>query len=123
MPRAPLPSELQDFVREPRPAIVATLRPDGSPTTTATWYGWEEGRILLSMDEDSPRVRNVHNDPRISLTILGKSWYHHVSLSGRVVELRDDPELEDLDRLAYRYWRRPYHKRGFRCVSALVEVE
>jgi len=85
-----------------RLAVVGTVQPGGSPATTPTWYGWEDGRVLLSMVASSPRARNVRNDPRVSLTILGESWYDHVSLLGRVVELRDDPELKDLDRLSER---------------------
>ena len=117
-----LPSELVRFIQAPRPAVVATLQPDGSPTTTATWYEWIEDRLLLSIVANSPRARNVRNDPRISLTILGDSWYDTLSLRGRVVEIRDDPDLADLDRLSLRYDGRPYPKRHLRCVSAIVEV-
>jgi PPOX class probable F420-dependent enzyme len=123
MPKAPLPPELERFVRAPRPAVVATVRPDGSPATTASWYDWEDGGVLLSIVASSPRARNLRNDPRLSLTILGKSWYHHVSLLGRVIELRDDPELADLDRLSQRYFGKRYPNRELRCLSAVVEVE
>jgi hypothetical protein len=61
--------------------------------------------------------------PASSLTILGKSWYHHVSLLGRVIELRDDPELADLDRLSRRYFGKRYPNRELRCISAVMEVE
>jgi PPOX class probable F420-dependent enzyme len=123
MPKAPLPFELERFVRAARPAVVATVRPDGSPASTATWYDWEDGRVLLSIVASSPRARNVRNDPRISLTILGTSWYHHVSLLGRVIELRDDAELADLDRLSLRYFGKRYPNRDLRCISAVMEVE
>jgi hypothetical protein len=65
----------------------------------------------------------VRSDPRISLTILDKSWYHHVTLLGRVTELRDDPELADLDRLSLRYFGKRYPNRELRCVSAVMDVE
>lgn len=123
MPKAPLPPELERFVRAPRPAVVATVRPDGSPATTASWYDWEDGGVLLSIVASSPRARNLRNDPRLSLTILGKSWYHHVSLLGRVIELRDDPELADLDRLSQRYFGKRYPNRELRCLSAVMDVE
>ena len=123
MPGAPLPPDLARFVAAPRPAVVGSVRPDGTPVTTAVWYGWEDERILLSMRADGPRARNLRNDPRVALTILGESWYDHVSILGRVVELRDDPDLADLDRLSTRYDGEPYPDRDFRCVSAIVEVE
>lgn len=123
MPKAPLPPELRSFVAKPQPAVVATVRPDGSPATTATWFDWEAERLLLSMTADSPRARNVRLDPRISLTILGDSWYDQVTLLGRVVEFRDDEGLSDLNRLSMRYWGKPYPKSQLRCVTGLVEVE
>ena len=124
MPRAPLPPELERFVAAPRPAVVGTVRPDGAPVTTAVWYGWlGEGRVLLSMDAQGPRQRNLRNNTRIALTILGESWYDHVSILGRVVEFRDDSDLADLDALSVRYEGQPYEDRSITPVSAIVEIE
>jgi PPOX class probable F420-dependent enzyme len=122
MPRGPLPPELVEFVKAPRPAVVATVDPDGTPATTATWYDWSEGRLLLSMTASGPRTRNVRANPNIALTVLGDSWYTHVSIGAHVVEVREDDGLADLDRLAQRYWGEPYPKRELVCVTALAEV-
>ena len=123
MPRAPLPPELERFLAEARPAVVATLRADGSPSTAATWYEWAGGRALLPMDARGLRIRNIRRDPRVALTVLGDDWYTHVSLLGRAVEVRDDPHLLDVDRLSMRYEGVPYNRRDHPSVSALVEVE
>jgi PPOX class probable F420-dependent enzyme len=99
--RLPLPPEVDEFLRRPNPAVVATLRPDGSPHTVATWYDWDGARVLLNMDESRLRLRFMRRDPRVALTALGvDSWYSHVSLVGRIVSIEDDPELRDIDRLA-----------------------
>lgn len=123
MPKAPLPLELEQFASVPRPAVIGTVRPDGAPSTTPTWFAWEDGRILVNMVASGPRARNLRNDPRVSLTILGDSWYDHLSLLGRVAEFRDDPTLADLDGLSWRYTGQPYPKRHLTCVTALVELE
>lgn len=123
MSTGPLPPELEVFLRGPRPAVIGTVRPDGSPATTATWYEWQDGTLLLSMVTTSPRARNVRRNPHVSLTVLGDSWYDHLSLYGSVIELRDDPQLADLDRLSMRYYGSSYPKRGLDCVTALVRVE
>lgn len=122
MPTGPLPSEVIEFVRPARPAVVATLRKDGSPVTTGTWYEPDGDRFLINMVEGGPRVRNLRRDPRLSLTIFGDDWYDHVSLSGEVVDFRDDADLVDLDRLARRYWGTDYPNRQLECVSAIFEV-
>src|SRR2546423_9309697 len=113
MPRAPVPPEVDEFLRLPNPAVIATLRPDGSPHTVPTWYDWDDGRVLLNMDEDRLRLRFIRRDPRVALTVLGgeEGWYRHVSLLGRVVEIVDDAELRDIDRLALRYTGAPFRTR------------
>ena len=123
MPKPPLPAELEEFLAKPNPSVIATLTPDGSPHSTATWYLWENGRVLVNMDEGRRRLSYIRNDPRVSITVLGQDdWYHHVSLRGRVVEL-DEDALDDIDRIARHYTGAPYpnHERGR--VSAWIEVE
>ena len=124
MPKVPLPPELDEFLRLPNPAVVATIRPDGSPHAVATWYDWDGGRALLNMDESRLRLRFMRRDPRVALTVLGKdSWYSHVSLLGRIVSIEDDPDLADIDRLARRYTGRPFRTRDARRVSAWLEPD
>ncbi len=122
MPPTPVPAEIAKFLREPNPAVIATLRPDGTPHTVATWYDWEDGLVLVNMDESRLRLRHLRRDPRVALTVLaGESWYRHVSLLGQVTRLEDDPDLADIDRLAVRYTGRPFRTRDHRRVSAWIE--
>lgn len=124
MPEAPVPPEVDAFLRKPNPALIATLRPDGSPHTVATWYDWDDGRVLVNMDESRLRLRFMRGDPRVSLTVLDEaSWYTHVSLLGRVVSLEEDRDLAGIDRLAIRYTGRPFSRRDAKRVNAWVEVE
>ncbi len=84
MPEVPVPPDVDRFLRQPNPAVIATLRPDGSPHSVATWYDWEDGRVLVNMDESRLRLRFMRRDPRVALTALGKnSWYTHVSQPAR----------------------------------------
>jgi PPOX class probable F420-dependent enzyme len=123
MPRPPLPPDVQAFLELPNPAVIATIRPDGSPHSVATWYEWADGRILVNMDESRARLGHMRLDPRVALTVLPEeSWYRHVSLFGRAVDIRPDPDLADIDRLAQRYAGRPHRDRERRSVSAEIEV-
>jgi PPOX class probable F420-dependent enzyme len=124
MPAAPLPPELAAFLTGARRAVVGTVRDDGSPVTTACWYGLQDdGRILLSMDRDSHRLRHLRAEPRVALTVLGDDWYNQLSVLGRVVEIHDDPDLTDIDALAQRYVGEPYEDRSYTGVSVLFAVE
>jgi PPOX class probable F420-dependent enzyme len=122
VPPLPLPSEVDEFLGRPNPAVVASLRPDGSPHTVATWYLWDGERVLLNMDESRLRLRFMRRDPRVALTVLDTdSWYSHVSLLGEVVELVEDVALTDIDRLARHYTGDPFRDRESRRFSAWVE--
>lgn len=124
MPPAPVPAEVDEFLRRPNPAVVVSLRSDGSPHSVATWYDWEAGRVLLNMAASRLRLGLMRNDPRVALTVLdGESWYRQVSLFGRVVSVEEDAELHDIDRLAQRYTGQPFGNRGQRRFSAWVAVE
>ena len=120
----PVPPEVEEFLRRPNPAVVGTLRPDGSPHTVPTWYDWDDGLVLLNMDESRLRLRFLRRDPRAALTVLdADSWYRHVSLLGRVVRIEDDPDLADIDRLAVRYTGKPFRTRDRKRVSAWLQPE
>ena len=123
MPRGRLPDGLARFLAAARPAVVSTLGPGGEPATAAVWYLFTDGRLLLSMDAAGPRCRNLRADDRIALTVLADDWYNHVSLLGRAVELRDDPDFVDVDRLSLHYRGTPYEPRDWSPVTAIVEIQ
>ncbi len=74
---------LRDFLERPLPAILATLRRDGSPYTIPLWYLWEgdvpddvhplhnppRGCAWFLGGETSTWVRHLQRDPRMSLCI------------------------------------------------------
>jgi PPOX class probable F420-dependent enzyme len=124
VPAPPLPPALAEFLDAPNPATIATLQPDGSPHSAATWYLWEDGRVLVNMEDSRKRLDHLRDDPRVSLTVLGDAdWYRHVTLRGRVVSIEDDTELEGIDRLSRRYRGQAYPRRDRGRVNAWIEVE
>jgi PPOX class probable F420-dependent enzyme len=124
MPSPPLPAELAEFLTHPNASVIATLRPDGSPHTAATWYLWEDGRVLVNMDEGRKRLEYLRRDPRVSITVLASdAWYRHVTLAGRAVSIEPDRDLLDIDRLSRQYTDDPFPRRERGRVSAWIEVE
>jgi PPOX class probable F420-dependent enzyme len=124
MSKPPLPEAATALLAKANPAVVATVRPDGQPVSTATWYLWDDGRVLLNMDEGRKRLEHIRQDGRVSLTVLDDgNWYNHISLIGRVAELSEDTDLADIDRLAQHYLGEKYPVRDRRRFSAWIEVE
>jgi PPOX class probable F420-dependent enzyme len=124
VPRVPVPPEVDAFLAEPNPAVVATVSPSGTPHTAATWYDWEEGRVLFNMDESRLRLRYMRTNPAVALTVLADdSWYRQVTLLGRIISIEEDPDLAGIDRLAIRYGGTPFHDRAARRVTAWMQPE
>jgi len=124
VPRPPLTEQASALLAKPNPAVITTVRPDGQPVSVATWYLWEDGRVLVNMDEGRRRLAYLRADPRVSLSALDEAgWYSHVSVQGRVVEMYDDEGLADIDRLAQHYTGKPYRNRDRGRVSAWIEVD
>ena len=123
MPKPPVPPALAALLAQPNPAVIGTLKPGGSPHTVPTWYLWEDGRVLVSMDHSRKRVEFMRDDPRVSLSVMdARDWLRHVSLRGRVVSLTNDDGLVDIDRIARHYTGAQYPVRDRERVSAWIEV-
>ncbi|MET7522196.1 PPOX class F420-dependent oxidoreductase [Streptomyces sp. NPDC005248] len=124
MSKPPLPDEAVAMLKKANPAVITTLRPDGQPVSTPTWYLWDDGRVLVNMDEGRKRLEHIRRDPRVSLTVLDEAaWYTHISIIGRVAETRPDEGLADIDRLARQYMGNDYPMRDRDRVSAWIEIE
>ena len=127
MPKAPLPPEVAELFARPNPAVVAVLRPNGSPMSVATWYLVEDdGTVLLNMDAGRARLDWMRERPQVALTALKEGeWYTHVSIRGRVVRWEDDPDrgLAHIDRLSVHYTGNPYRVRDRPRVSCWVRVD
>jgi PPOX class probable F420-dependent enzyme len=118
-----LPERLQGLLAQPNPAVIATVRQDGQPVSVATWYLFDEGRLVVNMDAGRKRLAYLRHEPRVSLTVLDeKGWYTHVSLTGTVAEIRDDPDLVDIDRIARHYTGKEYPNRERPRVTAVIDI-
>lgn len=124
MPPTPVPPDIDEFLSRPNHAVVATLRPDGSPHTAVTWYDWEDGRVLLNMEATRLRLGWMARDGRVALTAIDPdNFYRHISLLGRIVDIHEDDDLADIDRLSRRYGGEPYPARDASRVSAWMLAE
>jgi PPOX class probable F420-dependent enzyme len=124
VPAAPLPAELVEFLKEPHAAVIATVRSDGAPYSAATWYDWVDGRVLVNMDLERLRLAHMRRDPRVAITVLDLAdWYRTVTIFGKVVDLREDEGLADIDALSNRYRGKPYWNRDRKRITALIEPE
>ncbi len=123
VPKGPIPEQYIQILERPNPAVMATVDGAGAPVSVATWYLWEDGRLLVNLAAERKRLEHLYADPRLSLTVLdGDSWYRHISLRG-VATLSDDPDSSVIDRISRHYSGQPYRLRDQKRVSAWVDVD
>jgi nitroimidazol reductase NimA-like FMN-containing flavoprotein (pyridoxamine 5'-phosphate oxidase superfamily) len=80
--------------------------------------------VLVNMDFERLRLKHMRRDPRVTITVLDLAdWYRAVTVLGRIVEIRHDEGLADIDRLSQRYRGTPYKNRERKRVTALIEPE
>ena len=124
MTATPLADDVRELLLKPNPAVMATVRKDGSPVTVPTWYLLVGDRILLNLDKSRVRLQHIQRDPRVALSVMeAGNWTTHVSIQGRVVEIVDDPNLEGIDSLARHYTGQNYFNREDPRVDAWVEID
>ena len=123
MTKPPVPQNIAEVLARPNHAVMATVRPDGAPVSVATWYLYEDGRVLLNLDGTRKRLDHLRADPRVSLTVLdGDSWYRHISLQGSVT-ITPDEDLAGIDRLSIHYGGNPYPNRENPRFDAWMDIE
>jgi PPOX class probable F420-dependent enzyme len=124
MPKTPPPEALVEFLSQPNPSVIGTVDSDGAAHTAATWYLWDDGRVLVNMADTRKRLEHMRADPHVSLTVLDKDqWYNQATLRGRAVEIADDDDLSGIDRLSKHYTGEPYARREQKRVNAWIEIE
>ena len=100
MPEVPVPKPVDAFLHGVHPAVVASVRADGSPHSAATRYDREDGRVLLNMDARRRARRYTgevypnRTSPRTNAWIEVESW-HGWDAAGAILthaEWKDAPE-------------------------------
>lgn len=65
-----LDSEVTEFLRVRRNAVLATIRRDGVPQLSPVWFLWTGELFILSAGRQTAKAANLHRDPRVSLCIV-----------------------------------------------------
>jgi PPOX class probable F420-dependent enzyme len=76
---------LEQFLRQPHIAVLATLRSDGRPYTVPIWWLWKDGAFWLTGTTSRVWCRQLQRDPRASLCIEAlQPVAGHVGVDGNV---------------------------------------
>jgi PPOX class probable F420-dependent enzyme len=64
-----LPDTARQLLESDAVAHVVTLNDDGGPQVTAAWVGIDGDEIVFGTLPDQRKLRNLHRDPRIALSV------------------------------------------------------
>ena len=107
-----LDANVRRLLDAPNFASLATLMPDGAPKVEPVWVGREGDLVLIATDSRSLKGRNIDADGRVALSITDyENPYEQALIRGRVVETRDDNDLQVLDALSQQYLGKPFPRR------------
>lgn len=125
MTGTPIPEAAVEFLRQPNPAVMATVTKAGHPVSVATWYLVEDdGRIMFCMNSDRVRLKHLSSNGYVALTAFAKDNFGtHISLQGHVVSITPDEGLVDIDRLSQRYLGTDYPSREAPLTTVHVAVD
>jgi PPOX class probable F420-dependent enzyme len=85
-------SELTDFLAQPRVAVLATYRRDGSVLLSPVWHQFRDGGFDVVSAPDDIKVRHLRRDPRASILVYDNEPPY------RGVEIRTTAQLSEIDR-------------------------
>jgi PPOX class probable F420-dependent enzyme len=105
---------LQRFAAEKMPAILGTVRSDGSAQLNPVWFEYDDGYFWINGGPNRAWLRHIRRHPKQLVTLLlidpGNMW-RWAQVQGRVVEVSDQGAWEHIDHLSRRYLGRAYMRR------------
>jgi len=106
---AKLTDSQRAFIRDnPFPAVVATIRPDGTPHSTVVWIDEDGGDLIFNTAEGRAKPRHLEQNPNVSVTVIDPgNQYQWVSVSGRAT-MTTDGAREHIDKLSNKYLGKDY---------------
>ena len=105
---AKLTDKQAKLLLDPNLAVVATIRPDGTPQVTPTWVDWDGEHVLINTAESRFKPKYLRRDPRVTVFVLDqKDPYNWVSITGKA-ELTHEGAEEHIHKLSHKYNGRDY---------------
>ena len=102
-----VPESHLDLLRRPLTAVLTTVGPDGLPQSTAVWYLFDAGELLVSVRTDRQKYRNLLTDPKATLFVIDPDNTARTLEIRAVVQIRPDPAKADAERFSPLYGHAP----------------
>jgi PPOX class probable F420-dependent enzyme len=118
-----IPETVRDVFDEPALGHVSYLNRIGQLVTFPMWVDFDGHHVLTSSPVGSLKGKAMRERPEVAVSIVSpKNPWHWLSVSGRVIDIRPDENLEFIDRMARKYMGSEYQRRSPREIFT-IEVQ
>jgi nitroimidazol reductase NimA-like FMN-containing flavoprotein (pyridoxamine 5'-phosphate oxidase superfamily) len=91
---------------------VSYLNRKGQIVTYPMWIDFDGQQLVLSSPVGSRKGKAFRERPQVAVSIVStKNRWHWLSVTGRVVDIQPDDNLEFIDRMSRKYTRPDYQRR------------
>jgi PPOX class probable F420-dependent enzyme len=103
----------EERLRNDVAAWLTTVSPDGQPQSTPVWFLWDGSTFLMYSRPDTPKLRNIEANPKVSLHLDGENeGAHVVTFDATAQVLRDQPPADRVAEYVEKY-RQPIADLGW----------
>ncbi|HWH06286.1 MAG TPA: PPOX class F420-dependent oxidoreductase [Gaiellaceae bacterium] len=111
------------FLQEPNYAVIAALRPDGTPHQSVIWVDWDGEHVLVNLNTERRKLDYLRGDARTSVLVLQRDDpYRWIAIDGAVAEITTEGANEHIDHQANVYFGRDRYGLGEGEQRVLVKV-
>ncbi len=84
-------------------AWLVTVSPDGQPQPSPIWFEWDGSSILLYSKPDTPKLRNIAANPRVTVHLDGNGEGGDIVIVSGTAALSDDPPADQVPSYVEKY--------------------
>lgn len=97
--------ELQAYLDRPLTAVISTVGASGAPHSVPVWYRYADGRFTIWTDVSRRWVRNVENNPKVSIVVAEHVEPYAAIVARGVADIAVDTPVvaDEIRRIALRY--------------------
>ncbi len=90
-------------LRDEPVAWLITVSPDGQPQPSPVWFEWDGASVLLYSKPNTPKLRNIAANPRVSLHLDGNGNGGDIVIVSGTASLSDDPPADAVPTYVAKY--------------------
>ena len=97
------PADLQDLLKQPKCATLATHFKNGTVLLSPVWHEWQNGGFTVAAAADDIKIRHIRRNDQVSISLAEDvAPYQGIEVRGSAT-IEDGEGLETIRRIAIRY--------------------